>query len=83
MNERTVQSAVNELSPPPAHTPGWEAFEAALTSALSVLDEEYLVVSAREGHRFVQFHVSPADGATVTGVLRLSTRRAAKAVTRP
>ena len=62
MNERTVQSETNENSPPPAHTPGWDAFEAALTSALSVLEDEYLIVSAREGHRFVQFHVSPADG---------------------
>ena len=62
MNERTVQSAADEYSPPPAHTPGWEAFEDALTSALSVLEEEFLIVSARDGNRFVQFHVSRVDG---------------------
>ena len=62
MNEQTVQAAANEFPPPPAQNPGWDAFEDALTWALSVLEEEFLVVSAGEGHRFVQFHVSRVDG---------------------
>jgi hypothetical protein len=64
MNERTIQSqsAASELSPPPAHATGWEAFEEALASALSVLDDEYLVVSAGTGNRFVQFHVDRVVG---------------------
>ena len=62
MNERTVQEVVNESPPPSAQATGWEAFEDALASALSVLKEEFLIVSARVGNRFVQFHVSPDDG---------------------
>ncbi len=62
MNERTVQSASSESAPPPAQATGWEAFEEALASALSVLREEFLIVAAKAGHRFVQFHVSSDDG---------------------
>jgi hypothetical protein len=62
MNERTVQSVSSESPPPPTQAPSWEAFEEALASALSVLKEEVLVVSARTGNRFVQFNVRPDEG---------------------
>ena len=63
MNERTVQSVSSEPPPPPpAQAPGWEAFEESLASALSVLKEEFLIVSARSGNRFVQFNVCPDEG---------------------
>ena len=62
MNDGTIQSVSSESAPPPAQAPGWEVFEEALASALSVLKEEFLVVSTRTGNRFVQFHVSPDDG---------------------
>lgn len=42
--------------------PRWDAFEKALASALSVLSEESLVVSAGARNRFVQFYVCPVEG---------------------
>jgi hypothetical protein len=62
MNERTVQSAGSESPPPPSQAPGWESFEEALASALSVLKEECLILSARTGNRYVQFNVCPDKG---------------------
>lgn len=62
MNDRVVQPAAVEPSPLRARPPSWEAFERALAAALSVLEDEYLVVSARKGHAYVQFHVSPDVG---------------------
>ncbi len=62
MNEGTVQSVSSESPPPPAQAPGWEAFQEALASALSVLKEECLIVSAKVGNRFVQFNVCPDEG---------------------
>jgi hypothetical protein len=62
MNERTVQSVASEFPPPPAQAPGWDAFETSLAAALSVLEEEFLVVSAKVGNRFVQFNVCPEEG---------------------
>ncbi len=62
MNEGTVRPVSSNATPPPAQAPGWEAFEEALSSALSVLEEEFLVVSTRTGNRYVQFNVSPDEG---------------------
>ena len=62
MNERTIQSVSSESRPPPAQAPSWDAFEQALASALSVLREEFLVVSTRAGNRYVQFNVNPDEG---------------------
>jgi len=42
--------------------PGWESLERALAPALSVLKDEFLVVSTRAGNRFVQFNARPDDG---------------------
>jgi hypothetical protein len=41
--------------------PTWDAFEQALASALSVLADESLVVTARVGNRYVQFHACPDE----------------------
>jgi hypothetical protein len=62
MNERTVQLTGSEPVPPPSESAGWEAFEEALASALSVLKDEILIVSTRAGNRYVQFNVCPDQG---------------------
>ena len=59
MNERTVNAVPVGSCPPLAPLPGWESFEQALASALSVLKDEFLIVSTRAGNRFVQFHARP------------------------
>jgi hypothetical protein len=45
-----------------APRPTWNAFEQALSSALSVLADESLIVTARVGNRNVQFHACPDEG---------------------
>ena len=62
MNGLMVNEVANESSAPSAPLASWEAFEKALASALSVLADESLVVSARMGNRFVQFHACPDEG---------------------
>jgi hypothetical protein len=47
MNERTVRPVPTGSSPPLTPIPGWYSFETALASALSVLEDEFLVLSAR------------------------------------
>jgi len=42
--------------------PEWEDLEQRLAACLALLKEEYLVVSARTGNRYVQFWVEPAQG---------------------
>ena len=59
MNERTVNAVPVGSCPPLALLPGWESFEQALASALSVLKDEFLIVWTRAGNRFVQFHARP------------------------
>jgi len=61
MNERTVRSIPGAPYAEPAPPTGWEAFEKALASALSVLKDEILILSARTGTRYVQFHASPDE----------------------
>ena len=62
MNDLTATELPH--APPAPHPPlaSWDAFEQALASALSVLADESLVVSARMGNRFVQFHACPDEG---------------------
>lgn len=62
MNELMVNSVANESPARSAPLPTWNAFEQALSSALSVLADESLVVTARVGNRFVQFHACPDEG---------------------
>lgn len=62
MNERTVGSTPAAPGAAPAPPTGWEAFEKALASALSVLKDEFLILSARPGNRYVQFHAGLEDG---------------------
>jgi len=59
MNEHTINAVPVGSCPPLAPLPGWESFEQALASALSVLKDEFLIVSTRAGNRFVQFHARP------------------------
>ena len=40
----------------------WEAFEHSLADALATLDDEFMVVSAKKGNRFVQFNAQPSHG---------------------
>jgi len=56
MRERTVMVDASVSAAPPAPLPAWEAFEKSLASALSVLKDEFLVVSTKVGNRFVQFN---------------------------
>ena len=62
MNGLMVNEDANESPAPSAPLASWEAFEKALASALSVLANESLVVSARVRNRFVQFYACPDDG---------------------
>jgi len=62
MNERTTEVVNGRPAAPPAPASAWESFEKALASALSVLKDEYLVVSTKGGNRFVQFNVCPDEG---------------------
>ena len=65
MNEQVIEAirAIEAaFSAPPATPPSWDSFEKALASSLTVLDEEFLVLSTRGGNRFVQFAVDPALG---------------------
>ena len=43
-------------------TTTWEPFERALAATLAVLKDEFLVLSDRVTGRYLQFHVSPAEG---------------------
>lgn len=61
MDERTVGSTPGVPCAAPAPPTGWEAFEKALASALSVLKDEFLILSTRVGNRYVQFHASPGE----------------------
>lgn len=60
------ESAIQETRDQPHQnrTPArsWEAFEQALAAALATLDDEYVIVSAKEGNRFVQFGAQPSHG---------------------
>ena len=61
MNERTLH--VNIESPAAlAPLPGWDAFEHILAPTLSVLKDEFLVLSTKKGNRYVQFNVCPEKG---------------------
>ena len=62
MNGLMASEVANESPARSAPLASWEAFEKALASALSVLADESLVVSARVRNRFVQFYASPDDG---------------------
>lgn len=62
MDERTAASSPAAPGTAPAPPSGWEAFERALASALSVLRDEFLILSARPGNRYVQFHAGVEDG---------------------
>lgn len=62
MNQRTqTRPPANPRAAPP-HRPGWESFESNLASTLPVLKDECLVISSREGNRFVQFSADPQRG---------------------
>lgn len=61
MNERTESTMVWPPEPRRPH-PDWDGFEQALVSTLSVLKDEFLILSAKSSGRYVQLHVSPADG---------------------
>jgi hypothetical protein len=61
MNERTETPVARPPEPRPPHA-DWAVFEEALTSTLSVLKDEILVLSARTGGCYVQLHVSAASG---------------------
>ena len=62
MNETTVGSTPGTPDAARAPPTGWEAFEKALASTLSVLKDEFLILSTRPGNRYVQFHASLEDG---------------------
>jgi len=62
MSERTVILEASASAAPPAPLPAWEAFEKSLASALSVLKDEFLVVSTKVGNRFVQFNACADQG---------------------
>jgi hypothetical protein len=62
MNGLTVNVIATESPARSAPLPTWDAFEQALASALSVLADETLIVSARVGNRFVQFNACPDEG---------------------
>lgn len=40
----------------------WEAFERALAAAIAALDEECVILSAKQGNRFVQLGAHPSSG---------------------
>ncbi len=61
MNGLTVNEIATEPPARSAPLPTWNAFEQALSSALSVLADESLVVTARVGNRYVQFHACPGE----------------------
>lgn len=62
MNGLMVNEVANESPARSAPLPTWNAFEQALSSALSVLADESLIVTARVGNRYVQFHACPDEG---------------------
>ncbi len=61
MNQRTEPPVAWPPEPRPPH-PDWGAFEQALVSTLSVMKDEFLILSVKATGRYVQLHVSPADG---------------------
>jgi hypothetical protein len=58
----TQAAAPGPAVPAGPSRPEWEDFEQRLAACLALLKEEYLVVSARTGNRYVQFWVEPAQG---------------------
>jgi len=61
MNERTLHVTIES---PAALAPlsGWDVFERDMASALSVLKDEFLIISAKVGNRFIQFNARPDEG---------------------
>ena len=62
MNERMVVALANESPAALGPLSGWDAFEHALAPTLSVLKDEFLVLSTKKGNRYVQFNVCPEEG---------------------
>ena len=59
MNERTAISAPSSIPGTTEPLTGWAAFERDLALTLSVLKDEFLVISSKAGNRFVQFNARP------------------------
>jgi len=62
MNEPIIAAGTNHPRAPLAASPRWDAFERDLAAALSILKNEFLIVSAKVGNRFVQFNARPDEG---------------------
>ena len=62
MNERMVVAVANESPAALGPLSGWDAFEHILAPTLSVLKDEFLVLSTKKGNRYVQFNVCPQEG---------------------
>jgi hypothetical protein len=62
MNDLAANELPHAPPTPQPSLPTWNAFERALSFALSVLADESLIVSAKEGNRYVQFHACPDEG---------------------
>src|SRR5512137_1720067 len=61
MNETTLHVTIES---PAALAPlsRWDVFERDLASTLSVLKDEFLILSAKVGTRFIQFNARPDEG---------------------